>query len=130
MARKADLGASHGQLALLILEQARFPATNSVWLAELNARDLAAICAPGANDGSATEWLYCAFVTLTDSRYCADPATTDARLIALRGPAFAMVAKIIRDLPPDRLAAAQAIGTQLAALQAAERTDNAVCRAD
>ena len=128
MARKSDLGASRGQLAMLMWEQTRFLATGSLWLAELNARDLAAIGASKTNEGAAMMWLYAAAVTLTDGHQCIDPAAGDAHLTWLRGPAFAAVTKIIRDLPPDRLQAMRDTAVRLEAGLAPERSEETMCR--
>jgi hypothetical protein len=128
IARKTDLGASRGQLAMLMWEQTRFFATGSQWIAELSARDLAAVNIGNAGEGAAMMWLYAAAVTLTDGHQCADRSASDAHLDKLRGPAFAPVAKAIRDLPPDRLANAQTAAIRLESALAPERTDNIICR--
>lgn len=128
MSRKSDLGASRGQLALLMWEQTRFLATGNLWLAELNTRDLAAVGVTNTNEAAAMMWLYAAAVTLTDGHQCADPAASDAHLTWLRGPAFAPVTKIIRDLPPDRLQAMRDIAVRLEAGLAPERTGDTMCR--
>jgi hypothetical protein len=127
MARKSDLAASRGELALLMWEQTRFLATGSIWLAELHARDLAASGLPSAGDTAAMIWLYAVAATLTDGHQCADADARDRHLQALRGAAFGPVLAIVRTLPDDRLVKQRDIALKLEAALAPDRNDDTVC---
>jgi hypothetical protein len=127
MARKADLGASRGELAMLMWEQTRFLVTGSLWLAELQARDLAASSLPGARQTAVLMWLYALATTMTDGHQCAGSGARDAHLASLRGPAFAAVLAGVRSLPDEELAAQRDMAIKLEALLAPERRDDTVC---
>ena len=128
LVRKADLGASRGQIALLLWEQSRLLATGSLWLAELNARDLAASGLPGTPEAAALAWLYAAAVTMTDGQHCAAPDARDTHLAALRGPAFAPVLTVLRTLPENQLAQARDAAIKLEAALAPQRDEDTACR--
>jgi hypothetical protein len=127
MARRSDLGASRGQLAMLMWEQTRFLATGSLWLAELHARDLAASGVPGANDAAVLMWFYALATTMTDGHQCASDGARDAHLATLRGAAFEPVLALVRTLPQEQLIKQRDTALKLEAAFAEERTDSFVC---
>jgi hypothetical protein len=127
-ALKADLAAARGPAAALFWEQSRFTATGAIGVAELHARDLAALDAPQAAEPAVTLWLYAAAASLTDGRLCADPDAGDRALDALRGPDYAGVLQRLRALPPDRLGPLRDAAIRMEGALAGERSDDALCR--
>jgi hypothetical protein len=129
MERKRDLGASRGQVAMLMWEQTRMLATGSLWLAELQARDLAASGIQGADDTAVMMWLFAVAVTMTDSHQCAADGARDAHLALLRGSSFAPVLALLRKMPDDQLIKLRDTAIKLEAALAPERNEDTVCRA-
>ena len=74
-------------------------------------------------------WLYAVAATFTDAHKCADPAAKEAYLDTLRGPDFAAVKGIIRDLPDDRLTAMRDTAIRLEGALSPDRTDDSMCGA-
>ncbi|MBS0639291.1 MAG: hypothetical protein U1E70_00670 [Acetobacteraceae bacterium] len=128
MARKADLGASRGKVAMLMWEQTRFLTNGSLWLAELQARDLAASGFQGTDGLAVMMWFYAVAVTLTDGHQCEGQGARDAHLAYLRSAAFEPVLTLVRTLPEAQLATQRDTAIQLEAAFAPERAEDTVCR--
>jgi hypothetical protein len=128
MERKRDLGASRGQIAMLMWEQTRMLATGSLWLAELQSRDLADSDIRGAGDTAVMLWLYAVAVTMTDSHECAADDARDTHLALLRSNSFAPVLALLRKMPDDQLMKLRDTAIKLEAALAPERNEDTVCR--
>lgn len=128
MARKSDLGASRGKVAMLMWEQTRFLATGSLWLAELQARDLATSGFQGTDGLAVMMWFYAVATTLTDGHQCETQGARDAHLGFLRSAAFEPVLALVRTLPDAQLATQRDAAIRLEAALAPERNEDTVCR--
>ena len=124
---KKALIQARDQGPVLLWDQTRFVETGGVTLAAAFARDLAGSDVPNAEETAATMWLYAVAASFTDGHRCADPATGEAYLDKLRGPDFAAVIGIIRDMPDDRLATARDAAIRLESALSGDRTGDSVC---
>jgi hypothetical protein len=113
--------------SVLLWDQTRFIETGGITLAAAFARDLAGSDVPNAEEMAATMWLYAVAASFTDGHKCADPAAREAYLDKLRGPDFAAVTGIIRDMPDDRLAAARDTAIRLESALSADRIADSIC---
>lgn len=125
---KRQLAKKDGMAAALLWEQTRLIATGSIAVAEMGARDVAATGSPVLAETAVMMWLYAVAVSMTDGEKCASSAARDAHLDRLRGPEYAPVIQLLRDLGDDRVAAMRDLAIRLETALAEDRTDDSMCR--